>query len=314
MEMDERKYVIKVPTLVDDNVNREHSPELGGKKVKEDLISVILILVSLKVSYRELLYLSKNGYVLFNKELLPNAFISLEKNNNAGVLSFEEAEKLADDPFVKMNEFTHPMLCHIFENALQCENSVNAASAKMEQKIQERDASSEGNTQESTTPIITPEDELKIEMQTQLQAVYMTAMKTAKSKIRESYCNLMDFEDTDIVVLYVHLYTGKTGTTEAIKDCILDLMYRMKYWWAENPEVENNSDLISNGNMVIMTTDHQIQMLLTKMAMDPSFDPNFKLVFANSADWHLLAQVKYDDTLHFSTATYFFCFYSLARS
>jgi hypothetical protein len=270
---------------------------LGGKKVREDLISVILILVSFKVSLRELLHLEENGYVLFTKDLLPNAFLSLGKSNERNdEFTFANAERLACDPFLKMNEFTHPILSHIFENAIQCEDSVTDALDKLgvSSNLSSQGANAshtEADATVSSTPLITADDESKDKMQNQLQAAYMTAMKTAKSKIRESHCNLMDFEDTDIVVLYVHLYTGKTGTTEAIKDCILDLMYRMKYWWAHNPDEEDNAKLVPNGNMVIMTTDHQIQKLLTKMAMDPSFDPVFKLVFANSADWHLLAQV-----------------------
>ena len=65
----------------------------------------------------------------------------------------------------------------------------------------------------------------------------------------------------------------------------------MKHWWAKNPQEEDKDKLVENGNVIIITTDHQIQKLLTQMALDPKFKQCFQLIFPNSADWHLLAQV-----------------------
>ena len=57
-------YVLNVPSLVIDNVNRVFSKELARHKHMEDLISVILVLIEFKVTYNELLALKEDNYQL----------------------------------------------------------------------------------------------------------------------------------------------------------------------------------------------------------------------------------------------------------
>ena len=108
-------YKIEILAAQIDNLNRLLGKEIGGNKLMQDLISGLLLVITIPVSYNELLEMQDRGYHLFRECLLEKACSSfgLPGNDND---SFEQKCKQLDLSRVEQSFMVY--LNHALTNAM----------------------------------------------------------------------------------------------------------------------------------------------------------------------------------------------------
>lgn len=251
-------YKIEILAAQIDNLNRLLAKEIGGNKIMQDLISGLLLVITIPVSEVDILEIKARGCCLFRPGILEKACKSFglpaddpeSFESKCNELDFTRIEKL-------YSEYINVALRNALDSMIAGAQAFEAAKAQG------------------------VDDEILLE------EARWTAIEAYSESTRTSMIEDILQSDADdissrykasIRLKFMKLAYGKTSTVAALLDYTLHFLKATKRWWED-------------GNQIIIMGDQQVWKLLIDMQQSLiGLHPELGHMLIFDGEWHKTAQ------------------------
>jgi hypothetical protein len=251
-------YKIEILAAQIDNLNRLLAKEIGGNKIMQDLISGLLLVITIPVSEEEIIEIKDRGYLLFRPGILEKACKSFGLPADDPE-SFES--KCNDLDFTRIEQLYCDYINVALRNAL--DSMIAGTKAFKAAELQ------------------------GVSDQALLEEARWTAIEAYAESTRTSMIEAIVQKDVDdicsrykasIRMKFMKLAYGKTSTVAALLDYTLHFLKATKRWWED-------------GNQIIIMGDQQVWKLLIDMQQSlRGQHPELGHMLIFDGEWHKTAQ------------------------